>query len=306
MAARLLGACASFLQSEDAQSECPETKSGLRFLTQALEQEFDISRVPRVYSAYEKLLLRRLRYRKLRNKALMSLVSELRGERQGGLVSTEVFVKVGLSNPFVNSRQLRELFKASDGNRAILSHSYIIRARDAFVEMLKYVSANQVKAAVVAEHPQPIFVTHIHDEASMRFRSLDQDANNNRGLYSKIQNNAVTVSIGATNIEWPTELQPLASKDGQTLATAMLEVMENLLAPMRAGVAASPDAGRYVVHLLIGDGVNTNENAAKKLLHELGAAVGRGLRYKNSRILQFYNFRILQFYNSRFLEFLEL
>ena len=213
---------------------------------------------------------------------------------------------MALSNPFVNSRQLRELLQASDGNHAILSHSYIIRARDAFVEMLKYVSANHVKAAVVAEHPQPIFVTHIHDEASMRFRSFDKDANNDRGLYSKIQNNAVTVSIGATNIEWPTELQPLASKDGQTLATAMLEVMENLLAPMRAGVAASPDAGRYVVHLLIGDGVNTNENAAKKLLHELGAAVGRGLRYRNSRILQFYNFRILQFYNSRFLEVLEL
>ena len=289
MAARFLRACAVFSQSQDVRgTDCPRTKVGLRCIREAVEEEFDQDtdylRRPRVaHTANEKRLWRQVQYRNRQLNKLKKQVARLRGEKEGGAVTTEVFVRVALSDPVVNSRKLCELLRAGECEQAPLSHSYIGRTRDAFVEMLKERSAELLEAAVVASPGQPIFVTHIHDEASMRFRSfdvVDGAQTSNRAMYSKVQNNAVTVSVGPTSMEWLTELQPLALKNGATLATAMLDVMENLLVSLRAGVARRPEKTGTVVHLLIGDGVNTNENAAEKMLHYLGDAVGRGLRYR--------------------------
>jgi hypothetical protein len=215
---------------------------------------------------------------------LKKQLAAMRGEKEGGRVTTEVFVRVGLSDPAVNARKLKEVLTADDeGDRTFLSKRYVGNTRDAFVEMIKARSAELLEAAVSTGNRRPIFVTHIHDEASMRFRSfdvVDGVQSSNRAMYSKVQNNAVTVHVGATSMEWPTELQPLASKNGATLATAMLEVMESVLDRVRAGVSRRPEKTGTIVHLLIGDGVNTNENAAKKVLHELVSNIGRGLRYR--------------------------
>ncbi len=71
------------------------------------------------------------------------------------------------------------------------------------------------------------YALHVHDEASMRFRSYDKVeveafgvCDNkpvfSRGRYSKVQNNAISVFTSATAkpIDWIGELQPLSRKTG--------------------------------------------------------------------------------------------
>ena len=95
--------------------------------------------------------------------------------------------------------------------------------------------AQVASAASVGGPPLPVFVCHVHDEASMRYRSYnfqeDAGVTFNRGRYSKVQNNAVTVYVGTeeSGVEWFTELQPLGRKDGSTLATAIAAVVQPII-----------------------------------------------------------------------------
>ena len=84
--------------------------------------------------------------------------------------------------------------------------------RNAFAEVLKQLCKaqvlNMVKAGCVhfeGKLVQLVFVNHMHDEALMRYRSLDKAETQtgvvapaktfSRGRYSKIQNNAISVSL---------------------------------------------------------------------------------------------------------------
>jgi hypothetical protein len=175
---------------------------------------------------------------------------------------------------------LREVL-AGEGGDSTISHIYIGRVRDAFAELLKervrkLLQARVSVAAMQKDVLRPtVYLTHIHDEASMRFRSFEQ-ANVataidgpvlNRGRYSKVQNNAVLIGVGDQGkLEWPTELQPLMRKDGSTIATAIVSAVAGALEAAAAAVDARGARPVTFLHMLIGDGVNTNENAAKKVL----------------------------------------
>ena len=153
------------------------------------------------------------------------------------------------------------------------------------------VAARSVKQGHI---PESVYIHHIHDEAIMRFRSYDrvqveafgevqEKSIFSRGRYSKVQNNAVSVAVGAsTPVDWPCELQPVGRKDGATMASAVIGTTQPILDAVTAGARSAGAKSIRVLHLLMGDGVNTNENVAKRLLHffMLQSAGGGPVQYR--------------------------
>jgi Holliday junction resolvasome RuvABC ATP-dependent DNA helicase subunit len=72
---------------------------------------------------------------------------------------------------------------------------------------------------------------YVHDESHMRVRSYDASMGSKlcRGRYSKILNHAVSVYSQGTSMEYFTELQALASKNGPSIATALIRVTMDIL-----------------------------------------------------------------------------
>ena len=58
----------------------------------------------------------------------------------------------------------------------------------------------------------------------------------------------------------------VVGQDGATIATSIAVTVANLLEAISEGAVAAGGKRIRVIHALIGDGVNTNENAAKRIL----------------------------------------
>ena len=98
-----------------------------------------------------------------------------------------------------------------------------------------------------AEQTVRLAVLHVHDEASLRLRSLKSGAGTD-SRYSKIQNNIITASVGGTDVlPWLCPLQPVQRKDGDTIATCILQQLELLLQP-----AVGSNTPLRIIHLLLG------------------------------------------------------
>jgi hypothetical protein len=256
-------------------------------LAKALNDDFELDvgikfRIKRTHT--EANLARQLNYQKQKRWKADEALKMFKGisSQYQRTLPRDVIVRVGLSNPLINSRQLRDMLSA-DGIAAI-GHSSVAKVRDAFAESLKCFVKQKVAAEVAvgvienrgkANHT--FYALHVHDEALMRFRSYDKVdveafggcANGpvfSRGRYSKVQNNAISVftSPGAKPIDWLSELQPLARKTGLTVATAICTSIEEVVEACMLNLQA--DTPLRFLHLLVGDGVNTNENSAKRVL----------------------------------------
>ena len=89
-----------FSQSQDVRgTDCPRTKLALRYIREAVEEEFDRDsdglRRPRVaYTANEKRLWRQVQYRNRQLNKLKKQIARWRGEKEGATVTTDVFVRV--------------------------------------------------------------------------------------------------------------------------------------------------------------------------------------------------------------------
>ena len=264
----------------ESQIDCGRTLGVISDLRDAVADEFDLD-LPERYrqrvkrSAGEARLARQLSYHKKKRQAVEEELRVVKTGKAGGLIRTELFVKVGLLSPDLNNRQVREVLRADGGS---VSHTYVGRIRGAFVELIKDCVLRSVQAqiaSVASDIGQPaiVYVCHVHDEASMRYRSYNSNAEFgttfNRGRYSKVQNNAVTVYVGGegSGVEWFTELQPLARKDGPTLATAIAAVVQPIIGMAAASYSSQHPRSFRVLHMLVGDGVNTNENASKRVLN---------------------------------------
>ena len=238
-------------------------------------------------TAEESKLVKTVRYQKSQKLKAVDEISRLKAEKDKGCIRSEVFVRVGLSDPSLNSRQLRDILITS--GIPCISHVYVGRVRDAFAELLKRFARQQVEATVASASlsvtgaiRDTVFIGHIHDEASMRFRSFEkvcleefgpeenQQQVFSRGRYSKIQNNAITMSLGphGSVIDWLCELQPLGKKDGLTLASATIKSVQPLFEAIVSGVEQRKAKSVRILHLISGDGLNTNENAVKKVLSD--------------------------------------
>ena len=260
-------------------------------LSSAIDDEFDVAdKRPRkkCRTSAEAKLIQKLWYVKKKKRKLASDLNVIKGAKVKGAMMHEALVKVALAAPVLNGRRIRELL-AGDGVDPIvpISHMSVDRIRDAFVETLKDMCASNIRRLVSLSapgeisHVTPVFAQHIHDEASMRFRSYDIISDDsfgpattpvfNRGRFSKVQNNVLRLSVSQKSpIEWFCELQPLQNKAGPTLASAIYEAVEGA---MRACSDGAKDGGKRArfIHILTGDGVNTNENSAKRLVAKLVA-----------------------------------
>jgi len=68
----------------------------------------------------------------------------------------------------------------------------------------------------------------------------------------------------------------MSRKDAPTVAKTLLSVVDEIVAEAKAGSAAVPAERRHsgqirVVHLLTGDGIPTNQAAARRVLHQIVA-----------------------------------
>ena len=70
------------------------------------------------YTANEKRLWRQVQYRNRQLNKLKKQTARLRSEEEGGTVTTDVFVRVALSDPVVNARKLCELLRAGKCEQA--------------------------------------------------------------------------------------------------------------------------------------------------------------------------------------------
>ena len=289
----------------------PKSEAAMRALLAALHDEFDVtSKTPDVKSARTMQMAVGHQARK-RKEAEVRLRDEL-AEKIGGRLRDIWYLRAGLSSPLVATRTLSQFLKEFPRQETShISPTYISACRDAMAEMVLARNRQQVREMLILARPsgqlnesQPLFFTHIHDEAAMRLRSIDSDtfavadtyrdaslklssgprpnAHPYRSRASKVQNDVLLLQIEEAQAQVFSELQPLAKKDGPTIATALLQSARRVLQECKCAL----DSGKCaftevrVLHLLTGDGVPTNENAARRMLKEiLARQCDFGIRY---------------------------
>ena len=230
-----------------------------------------------------------------------------------GRVSEEWLTRVILAAPNVSGRALADSFHVIVGSdRNTICRSKIGSIRSAFLEMWKSMVLASARDCIAAQRRVPsiggtrkpaiggraafvsVFMTHVQDEADIRLLSSDPSSRPglpSRSRTSKVQMHVVTVSCNGKSWVIPTELEALANKTAATLATSFERLLLALLAELvgeptiggitpaiGGGLAAVGRARKEVffVHIIIGDGIATNEAAAKILnaLRVQGAFAG--------------------------------
>ncbi len=135
----LLKAADALLVSADP-VVCPRTIATIAEMREAVQDEFNLDLPMRSRGGKrteaEMKLQKQVQYQRKCRKTAEASLQKLRGDKVGGSVRREVFVRVGLSDPSLNGRQLRAVL-STDIGQACISHVYIGKVRDAFAELLK-------------------------------------------------------------------------------------------------------------------------------------------------------------------------
>jgi len=136
-------------------------------------------------------------------------------------------------------------------------------------------------SSMAAASRAPSFATasvlHIQDEAALRLRSMaDLSVTSpSRSRSSMVQQHVVSVHFGdGAIISVPTEMDALERKTAAVMATSLDRVLRHCAQTIGRGFASSRLSGLesdvlsepWLVHILVGDGITTNEAAAKRLL----------------------------------------
>eukprot|EP00959_Pyramimonas_sp_CCMP1952_P470887 9497474-Pyramimonas_sp.AAC.1 len=218
---------------------------------------------------------------------LNSKLAVERGDRVSNRIHAMWLVRTCLSRPTLSLRSFEEFsrdFPTEETKH--ISRDRISRVRDGFVEILK--GFNRESAATLVARAASslkeggrvaLIVRHVRDEADMRMKSYSGDdvfgsflnANLRRGRSPKVQNHSVGLHLGPDRLEWLSELIALARKDRPSIATAIVQCLEEVFVSAVRGAKQgqqSPQALR-VLHVLVGDAINTNANASRRALPRL-------------------------------------
>ena len=187
-----------------------------------------------------------------------------------------------------------------------VSRPTILTIRAAWVhhykKMVMDLAAQRVGGAIASATIRRIpfvvlLIRHVQDEADMRMRSGEDHGGNlpSRSRSSKVQQQVVELFAGGDVLEIPTELEALGDNTAATLCTSLERCVRSVVADVvpaelrtaqpqasfRAMPQAStPPADVWLFHVMIGDVINTNNAAAKRLwacLQERG--LGPRVRY---------------------------
>ena len=105
---------------------------------------------------------------------------------------------------------------------------------------------------------------HVQDEAGLGLRSflagLDHTS---RSRTTKVQSHVVRLTIDGVAMDFPSELDPLANKQADTLATSLLRVRDRAIAVVLRGIGDNPTGEVWFWHVIVGDGVSSNGRAGR-------------------------------------------
>ena len=124
-----------------------------------------------------------------------------------------------------------------------------------------------------------VIFLHVQDEAELRLLSSDPSCRPGlprRSRTSKVQLHVVRLICKRKEFPLPQELEALQDKTVATLATSFLSVLQTWMTTVKAALpkAAACDGlpkEIWFTHCLVGDGIATNEAAAKLLWKMRGA-----------------------------------
>ena len=183
-------------------------------------------------------------------------------------------LRVFLAAPHTSGRALADSFHLVAGfDSTTVSRPTIgsIKAAwaDMYIRMVKRMVRDFVEGHLrYCERARRPFVSvtfeHVQDEADIRLRSGDaRDGPKlpKRGRASKVQMHVVRIAVGHHRQEIPTELEALGDKGTGTLATSLEGTLREILQDVLPASDSGPEI--WVIHLLIGDAVPTNDAAAR-------------------------------------------
>ena len=197
-----------------------------------------------------------------------------------------------LSAPNASGRGLVDAFRlAAASDSSVISRESIGRIKAAFLEMWKDMNQSRIRnfisaqirgvvSATASGMPQaaPLFLcvvlVHVQDEADLRLLTSDPSSRPGlprRSRSSKVQLHVVQLRCKGKAFPLPQELEALADKGAGTLATSLLGVLKTWTPTLKAALPQAAACRRsspieiWLTHCLVGDGIPTNEAAAKIL-----------------------------------------
>eukprot|EP00971_Amphidinium_carterae_P144295 2859480-Amphidinium_carterae.1 len=191
-----------------------------------------------------------------------------------------------------------------------IGKTYITCVRDAFAEIV--LDMNRQHVSALCANADAVVLSHIHDEASMRVRSVSEGTEHvhARGMSTKVQNNVLRASIisgeSVQHVTFLLELQPLENKSANTLAHALRLATDAFLEaavahrqdkpalsvthaitgvqPLNLRFSQLPEAQRVTLSPQnAGDGIATNHAAMRRLLryyNEHSTVSGKPIKYR--------------------------
>ena len=245
-----------------------------------------------------KTLKNKLAYAKSRRAHAVASLRRLqksKDDEASNRTSSCFVAKVALASPLQSSRSFAQSWLDLVGaGSASCSRPTIENIRNAFCGVVKDLYFGQIEtasktrasalalgSAASASSAEALdsapcgVVLHVHDEASLRLRSsLDPAGTVSRGRSSKVVQHSVWVDVGPSEpLRFvPTELCALSSKRAAVIATCIYNVLESVAQSLEkgfsaGGACAGPDDPKpWLMHVLVGDGIATNEAAAKLVL----------------------------------------
>ena len=266
----------------------PSTTAALAQLEAALEAEFPQRRATCQQPAACSRSGLRVQMHRQRCSRLHRRVDELEAQLAkhtaaklaGGRLSEDCYVRVFLASPVATGRALARSFRDILGPEgAVVSRRSMENIRDTWVEMYKKMvltcCAEMVAAGAAAARQNGracalVFLKHCQDECDARLRSGDpRDGPKvpRRGRASKVQQHVLRLAVGSRERDVPSELEALGDKTAGTLATSFERILRSMASNLwPAALPASPETPEtWFIHVLVGDGINTNEAAAKIL-----------------------------------------
>ena len=136
----------AWIEGSAEPSRYSESLQATKQLCHIIDDEFDLDlpahlRRPKRSAEIQKLH-RQLAYQKRARQSVEQELKTVKGDKCKGLLTSEVFVRVGLSEPSINGRQLSDVLSA--GGLSMVSHTYVQKIRDTFSQLLKKFVFEQV------------------------------------------------------------------------------------------------------------------------------------------------------------------
>ena len=240
--------------------------------------------------------------------------------RVKNMMELQWMARVGLARPSASLRSFSVTLRDLCGDGNTVSRTQIGRIRDAFVQTLLELRGEELRKIVAAELRAPaaatgavyaasatcavaskaatgaaasdaatgarrrlraVVVLHLHDEASLRLRSHLGGAADlpSRSRSSKVQQHVVKVFLRpGLSCEVPQEMEALGDKTAATLATSLDGRLRQVAKTIAAGLGNDNEA--WLIHVLVGDAINTNEAAARRLYAKAAVApIAAALKY---------------------------